>query len=146
MAYPCACCFYLTRSEEEPGSHEICPVCFWQDDAVGLRDKWEAVGPNAVSLRDARHNFDRFGACEERFVDDVRAPLPEEEPPTLKEKLVADGIITEEEARHMIGPCPPAASRGGGEDVRADVYRLLWTRIGVIVLAAVILACAYACS
>ncbi|WP_022878428.1 CPCC family cysteine-rich protein, partial [Microbacterium sp. B19] len=29
--FPCACCGYL-MFKQEPGSHEICTICYWQDD------------------------------------------------------------------------------------------------------------------
>ncbi|MGB2852362.1 MAG: CPCC family cysteine-rich protein [Solirubrobacterales bacterium] len=78
--YPCPCCGYSTLSEQSP-SDEICKVCFWQDDFVDNQDV-SSRGPNRVSLSTARANFDRIGACEERFVDAVRGPREDEGPPT----------------------------------------------------------------
>ncbi|MEV8086645.1 CPCC family cysteine-rich protein [Streptomyces nigra] len=48
-----------------PGSHEICPVCFWEDDGVQFR--WPAMGggANEVSLIEAQRNYQDFGACDE---------------------------------------------------------------------------------
>jgi hypothetical protein len=34
--YPCPCCGHLVYIEP-PGSHDICKVCFWEDDIVMLR-------------------------------------------------------------------------------------------------------------
>ena len=79
--YRCPCCAYLTLPEPSPGSLEICHVCFWQDDMVGFNRPNVAVGANAVGLEQARHNYRAFGACERRFVPDVRKPRPEEVPP-----------------------------------------------------------------
>jgi len=76
--YKCPCCGYYTLPEESPGSLEICHVCYWQDDSVGFAEPSRAVGSNAVSLEEARRNYRRYGACERRFADAVRAPLPEE--------------------------------------------------------------------
>lgn len=78
--YACPCCRYLTL--EERGGHEICPVCFWEDDG---QDQAEADvvrgGSNAeLSLTQARSNFALFGACAERFRADVRKPEPDEVP------------------------------------------------------------------
>ncbi|MBD0739062.1 hypothetical protein BGM09_06450 [Streptomyces sp. CBMA29] len=63
--------------------YEICPVCFWEDDGQDDHDADEARGgPNrGWSLSEARQNFARFGASEERCVPFVRDPLPEEYPP-----------------------------------------------------------------
>lgn len=78
MSFPCPCCHYLTI--EEPAGYEICPVCFWEDDGQGDEDAREIRGgPNgSMSLCSARDNFARFGACEERFRSNVRAPSPNE--------------------------------------------------------------------
>ena len=44
--HPCPCCGYRTIDYPPPGTHEICPVCDWQDDDVQARDPWFAAGPN----------------------------------------------------------------------------------------------------
>jgi Cysteine-rich CPCC len=79
--YQCRCCWHFTLPEPSPGSLEICPVCFWQDDAVGAAEPTVAVGSNAVSLLQARLNYKRCGACESRFADAVRAPRADEKHP-----------------------------------------------------------------
>ena len=79
--FRCPCCGCLTLGER--GNYDICPVCFWEDD--GQDDGDAAVargGPNgALSLSQARANYREFGACERRFVRNVRSPrggeLPE---------------------------------------------------------------------
>ncbi|MEV4636294.1 CPCC family cysteine-rich protein [Actinoplanes sp. NPDC049548] len=71
--YPCPCCGYLAFSEP-PGSYDICPICFWEDDLVQLRWPDYSGGANRPSLRDSQQNFIRFGAMEERFVKNVRGP------------------------------------------------------------------------
>jgi hypothetical protein len=74
--YPCPCCGYLTLPAP-PGSDEICPVCFWQDDLVDNEDT-DVLGPNKVRLSVARKNFADFGASEMRALPFVRPPLPAE--------------------------------------------------------------------
>jgi hypothetical protein len=69
---PCACCGCLTVVEE----FDICPVCFWQADAVGQNDPSRPSGPNQVSLNEARSNYERIGACEPRLIRFVRPPEP----------------------------------------------------------------------
>ena len=71
--YPCPCCGFETL-HEPPGSFEICPVCFWEDDLVQLVYPDCAGGANKCSLIDGQRNFARFGACEKRFQRSVRKP------------------------------------------------------------------------
>lgn len=75
--YPCPCCGHLVFGEP-PGSYEICPICFWEDDAVQLR--WPDLdgGANSVSLRTAQRNFEALGACDESALPHVRPPQAEE--------------------------------------------------------------------
>jgi Cysteine-rich CPCC len=79
VAFPCPCCGYRTLPGPSP-SDEICSVCFWQDDFVDNRDT-DVLGPNRVTLSEARANFERFGASEERLLQHVRPPRPDEGPP-----------------------------------------------------------------
>lgn len=74
---PCPCCGRLVF-EGGPGTDDICPVCFWQDDLLCLLNPFEAVGPNKVSLAQAQKNFDLFGLCDSHYSD-------------VKSRLVARG-------------------------------------------------------
>jgi hypothetical protein len=76
-SYPCPCCGHLTLSQP-PGSYEICPVCFWEDDNVQLRWPTWAGGANKPSLIDAQRNFAAISACEERVLKHVRPPAQDE--------------------------------------------------------------------
>ena len=78
--FPCPCCGYLTIGEEPPGTFEICPVCFWEDDNVQFEDPNYEGGANSVSLNHARENFKVFGSVSKDFVNQVRRPLPQEVP------------------------------------------------------------------
>lgn len=71
--YPCPCCGYLVH-DEPPGSYNICPICFWEDDIAQLRFP-EMGGANKVSLIQGQKNFAAIGACEERILEHVRPPL-----------------------------------------------------------------------
>ncbi|WP_323184804.1 CPCC family cysteine-rich protein [Streptomyces sp. NBC_00193] len=83
-ASPCIVCGSLTVRAR--GDHEICPVCGWQDDGGDYRDPDRYVGgPNHVTLREARQNYEEFGASERRRIDRVRPPLPEEVAPSKAE-------------------------------------------------------------
>jgi hypothetical protein len=77
----CPCCGCWTLGDR--GAFEICDVCYWEDDGQDDYDA-EAIrgGPNGeLSLIQARANYLRFGACEERMIDNVRPPRPDELPP-----------------------------------------------------------------
>lgn len=70
--YPCACCGYVVF-DEPPGSHEICPICFWEDDVSQLRFPRMSGGANRVNLIEAQENYFRDGVSELRFRSNVRA-------------------------------------------------------------------------
>jgi hypothetical protein len=75
--YTCPCCGYQTF-DEPPGSFDICPICFWEDDNVQLLDPWYAGGANVPSLVEAQENFQECGASDERLVDLVRGIQPDD--------------------------------------------------------------------
>lgn len=93
----CPCCGYLTLVER--GGYDICPVCFWEDDAYiiigdgeirGIRVDREVSdeelldvpsGANhGITLREGRENYRKFGACEEAMKKHVRPPREDELP------------------------------------------------------------------
>jgi hypothetical protein len=78
--FRCLCCGCRTLTEAPPGTFEICPVCFWEDDLVQAKDPTYRGGANEVSLAEARETYLEIGASEERFLENVRAPTPEERP------------------------------------------------------------------
>ena len=68
--YPCPCCGYLVF-DESPGSYQICPICFWEDDLSQLRFV-RTTCANHVSLLEGQENFINEGVCELRFRSNVR--------------------------------------------------------------------------
>lgn len=72
--YPCPCCGYLVFGGP-PGSYEICPICFWEDDSSQLRFVDLAGGANRPSLLDAQRSFQLFQCSERRLLPQVRPPL-----------------------------------------------------------------------
>ena len=76
--YKCPCCGYYTIGEKPPGTYEICPVCFWEDDHVQFNDPNYSGGANELSLNASRKNFKQFGASEKRFISNVRPPEEDE--------------------------------------------------------------------
>jgi cysteine-rich CPCC protein len=78
-AYRCPCCGFKTLYGR--GEDEICPVCFWHDDGQDEAEADEVWGgPNKqLSLRQARLNFSKIGAVEDRVRPFVRPPTPDEQ-------------------------------------------------------------------
>lgn len=74
--YKCPCCGYYTL--ESVGEYEVCPVCYWEDDASQEEDPESEGGANELCLMESRENYLKFGACEERFLKYVRKPTTEE--------------------------------------------------------------------
>lgn len=60
--FVCPCCGRKALDEKPPGTFDICPVCFWEDDDVQFDDPDYVGGANAVSLNVARENYKKFGA------------------------------------------------------------------------------------
>lgn len=78
MKYKCPCCGYYTFDEKPNGSYDICKVCFWEDDPMQLEDPTYNGGGNHISLKEARENFLKFGACERKMIVYVRKPKQDE--------------------------------------------------------------------
>lgn len=77
--FPCPCCGYPTLLEPPPGTYELCPVCFWEDDGIPFEDPTYRGGANTISLNEARASFAAMGVSDLVFRDDVRGPTAEEE-------------------------------------------------------------------
>jgi hypothetical protein len=77
VVHPCPCCGHLVF-DDPPGSYDICPICFWEDDQVQLRWPSSGGGANRLSLIDSQHNYQQFGAIEERFTNQVRSATADE--------------------------------------------------------------------
>ena len=96
---PCCGCFTL----EERGGYDICPVCFWEDDAYLVIADGEIKGVrvdndvsdeelldepssanHGLTLREGRENYRKFGASEESMRKYVRKPRRSELTKTIK--------------------------------------------------------------
>jgi len=75
--FPCPCCGYRVFTRQ-PGNHERCQICLWEDDLAQLRFPLMPGSSNGVSLADAQHNYAEFGAAERRNTRFCRKPLDAE--------------------------------------------------------------------
>ncbi|MGW5460112.1 CPCC family cysteine-rich protein [Streptomyces sp. NPDC003996] len=75
--YRCLCCGHLVLNET-PGSYEIFPVRFWEDDPVQFRWPTLPGGATKVSLIKGQRNFQILGACDERGQQFVRPSAADE--------------------------------------------------------------------
>lgn len=75
--FPCPCCGHLVF-DEPPGSYNICPICFWEDDNIQLRWPDWAGGANAPSLIEGQRNVAVMGAMEHGFTGIVRGASDDE--------------------------------------------------------------------
>lgn len=116
--YPCSCCSFLSLSDPKTGSYEICPVCFWEDDAVQNEDPYYEGGANQVSLSVAQKNFVDFGASEQAFLSKVRPPAITELPAISVLGLEPNQIVRNRE-KAMV-------------QILAVIRGVLSTQIGVI--------------
>jgi len=76
--YKCICCGYYTFEENIVMMHDICPVCFWENDGVQNFDPAFSGGANEMSLNEARENFKLFGAIDKKLLKYLREPLEDE--------------------------------------------------------------------
>jgi hypothetical protein len=72
--YACPCCRFATLPKAPPGTFELCPVCFWEDDNIQFEDENFEGGANPISLAEARANFLRIGAMSAQHLSRVRPP------------------------------------------------------------------------
>jgi len=98
--FKCLCCGCRTLDTRR--EYDICPVCFWEDEAylIFTEDSihtWESgedynaetytgadvldivsSANHELTLRQGRENYKKFGACEEEMIPYVRKPAEEE--------------------------------------------------------------------
>ncbi len=77
LKYPCPCCGYRVF-RQQPGNHEECPICLWEDDLAQLRFPRMPGSANRVSLEQAQHNYVQYGAAERGSMHESRPPMDDE--------------------------------------------------------------------
>lgn len=65
----CPCCDYFTFTEKF--SYDICPICFWEEDGLDIDNIEQHSGPNHLSIKEARLNFKKYGACDKSMIKNV---------------------------------------------------------------------------
>jgi methionyl-tRNA synthetase len=83
MNIQCPCCENYTIDSDDEVIVEICEVCFWQYDVTAHKYPSKSIGPNKVSLNQARENYMKFGACREDVKEYVRKPTDDERSLTI---------------------------------------------------------------
>ena len=82
MREKCLCCGYKTLPEKPENCITfVCPVCFWENDVFmkNIYDVKEKSDSNkGMTLKEARENFKRYGACNKEFISKVRKPMLDE--------------------------------------------------------------------
>ena len=77
--YRCPCCGYFTYNvpaNEDCGY--ICPVCSWENDPFIASDNEPSDSNHGITLKEAKSNFSKFGACEKEMLYHVRPPRNDE--------------------------------------------------------------------
>jgi len=89
--YKCLCCG--CRTLDSRGEYDICPVCYWEDDAYLILSEESIKGiyydselsesdlmdipsgaNHGLTLRQGQENYRSFGACEKEMLPYVRKP------------------------------------------------------------------------
>ncbi|MFZ1941903.1 MAG: CPCC family cysteine-rich protein [Terracidiphilus sp.] len=75
VRYRCPCCGY--RTLDAPGTLQLCPVCWWEDDGQEDQDASDVrlTVNGQLSLNEARDHYASVGASHPRFLPYVRKPL-----------------------------------------------------------------------
>ena len=63
---------------QEPGHHEVCPICLWEDELGQLRFPNMPGLSNCVSLAEAQLNYLQIGVAERKNAGKGRQAFPEE--------------------------------------------------------------------
>ncbi len=68
----CPCCDYYSLARRS--AHDVCPVCYWEDDGTDLDRMNEVSSANHITLFTARQNFGAFGASDQAALSLVATP------------------------------------------------------------------------
>lgn len=65
----CPCCGNYTVNGEDEVVTDICEICLWHYDIVAHKYPDKSIGPNKISLNEAKINYKAFGVSDLRFKD-----------------------------------------------------------------------------
>lgn len=87
--------------DEAPGSFDICPICYWEDEAMQLRYPNE-TGANRLTLIESQTNFEALGYGDLKNKKFVRKPNKEENKDSSWRKIdLKIDVIEEKELNEM---------------------------------------------
>lgn len=77
--HKCPCCGYYTIADDHgfPCFGDICPVCFWEIDALAEPNE-PSDSNHGLTLLQAQENYQTFGACVKSMLKHVRKPKSDE--------------------------------------------------------------------
>lgn len=74
----CPCCNCFTMEHNDAIYHDICPVCFWENDPIQNDNEKYVGGANDISLSEAKANYQKIGAVKQEYIKCVRSPYSDE--------------------------------------------------------------------
>jgi hypothetical protein len=114
--FPCPACGYLTSSF--PGSFDLCPICWWEDDPVQLQCPDQRGGANGPSLIESQRHFAECSASDPALRDKVQPPGPADrrDPKwrpwdAAKDTAAASDIKSGKDYFDAVGPADGALAR-----------------------------------
>ena len=94
--YLCPCCGNYTLDESPPGTFNICPICYWEDDNIQYANPNYRGGANDISLNEARENYKKIGVISEKYLDKVKLSINKKTYANIKLTRVFDKIFFKE--------------------------------------------------
>ena len=64
----CPCCGYYTIDSDDEVVVDICEVCLWQYDEIAHEYPNKVIGPNKISLNEAKFNYKMFGVSKKKYI------------------------------------------------------------------------------
>lgn len=75
----CHCCGYYTIDSEDEIVVDICEVCLWQYDEMAQNNPEKIIGPNKISLSEAKENYKQFGVSKKRYIGENLNRMPSDD-------------------------------------------------------------------
>ncbi len=75
----CPCCGYYSIDSEDEVITDICEICLWQYDWVSHKYPNKIIGPNKISLNQAKSNYKLYGVSKEVYIGKNLNRAPKED-------------------------------------------------------------------